>query len=63
MKPKKIKLKCANCGKTGEFNDRDSAFNEGWDFAPYFSIGKVMTCPNCPTSPMLLWEKEKPKDR
>lgn len=56
-----LTLKCENCGKEKEFNDPEEAFREGWDCPPFFT--QVISCPNCPTSMIILdkmqkWKKQ-----
>ena len=56
---KPVKLKCEGCGVEAEFNSVEEAFREGWDSPPIFP--GVVTCPKCPSAPILLrkW-REKP---
>ena len=51
-----VKLKCECCGFEREFEDREEAFEEGWDAPPHFS--QFVTCELCPSAPLVLGHKE-----
>ena len=53
-----VKLKCEGCGVEAEFSSAKEAFEAGWDCPPMFT--GVVTCPNCPSAPILFrkWQGE-----
>jgi hypothetical protein len=48
---KSLKLKCERCGVEADFKSAEEAFRAGWDCPPIFP--GVITCPNCPSAPIL----------
>jgi peptide subunit release factor 1 (eRF1) len=57
---KPVKLKCEGCGVEAEFNSGDEAFRAGWDCPPMFT--GVVTCPKCPSAPILLCKRRAKAD-
>ena len=55
---KPVKLKCEGCGLEAEFNSAEEAFRAGWDCLPMFT--GAVTCPKCPSAP-ILFRKEQGK--
>ncbi len=53
---KPVKLKCEGCGVEAEFSSTKEAFEAGWDCQPMFT--GVITCPNCPSAPILLRNRQ-----
>jgi len=49
---KPVKLKCEGCGVEAEFDSAEEAFRAGWDCLPMFT--GVVTCPKCPSAPILM---------
>ena len=57
---KHVKLKCEGCGVEAEFGSGDEAFRAGWDCPPMFT--GVVTCPKCPSAPILLRKRRAKAD-
>lgn len=47
------KLTCMACKKTAE-GFEEELFNKGWDFPGRFFSSPVVTCPNCPSAPLII---------
>ena len=61
---KKLRLKCDCCDREEVLKSHNNAFVLGWDFLRLspteldLGLSRVVTCPDCPTSPFLFLTRE-----